>query len=126
MRPMGSLTRRTRRRGMILAGLVGFTALTLSMLSHPRAKPAVLVVVTRKALAAGTVLTAADVTTESMTAPGLRDSVSTANAAIGHSLVFGVAANQALVTGDLVRTPELAGLKSNEVAVMLPICANLE
>lgn len=121
MRTMGSLTRRTRRRGMILAGVVGITAFTLSMLSHPRSKPAVLVVVTRKALAAGTVLTAADVTTESMPAPGLRDTVSTTNAAMGHTLAFGVAANQPLVTGDLVRTPELGGLKSNEVAVMLPV-----
>jgi len=36
-------------------------------------------------------------------------------------LVFGVAADQALTSGDVVRSPELDGLKSNEVAVMLPV-----
>jgi Flp pilus assembly protein CpaB len=120
MRPMRSLTRRTRRRGMILAGGVGFVALTLSMLSHPRSKPAVLVAVTRRSLAAGTVLNVADVMTESVLAPGLRDSLSLKQV-VGHSLAFGVAANQVLVAGDVVRTPELDGLKSNEVAVMLPV-----
>jgi len=117
---MWSLTRRTRRRGMILAGVVGFAALSLSILSHPRTKPAVLVAVIRKALAAGTVLNAADVMTESVPAPGLRDSLSPKQV-VGHSLAFGVAANQVLVAGDVVRTPELDGLKSNEVAVMLPV-----
>lgn len=121
MSTMWSLSRRTRRRGMLLAGIVGLAALSLSILSHPRAKPSVEVVMTRKALAAGTVLSAADLTTAKLTAPGLPHTLTTVGAAIGHSLVFGMVADQALTTGDVVRSPELDGLKSNEVAVMLPV-----
>ena len=120
MRPIGSLTRRTRRRGMIWAGLVGLAAFSLSILSHPRPQPAVQIVVARTALAAGTVLHAADLMIESMPAPGIRHGL-VPKQALGRSLAFGVAAHQPLVAGDVARSPELAGLKSNEVAMMLPV-----
>lgn len=119
--PLGSLTRRTRRRGMLLAGLVGLGAFTMSLASHSRVKPPVGVVVTRRALAAGTVLTSADLALESLPAPGLPDRVATLTAAVGHTLAFGLAAHQPLVPGDLVHAPEVDGLKANEVAVMLPV-----
>ncbi|MDA8192728.1 MAG: Flp pilus assembly protein CpaB [Thermaerobacter sp.] len=118
---IGSLSRRTRQRGMILSGTVGLLTLGLSFLGQAHAKPPVSIVVARHSLLAGTVVTAHDVTTESLPAPGLTHAVTSMTAVVGHTLVWPVGAGQPLVTADVAKTPLVQGLTPNEVAVMLPV-----
>lgn len=116
-----SLSRRTRRRGMFLSGGVGIAVLLVSLMSHGRARPPVRVVVITRALSAGSAVSAAEVTTASIPAPGLPSAISNPSTVIGRALTVGVVAHQPLLQADVSRTPMLQGLKANEVAVMLPV-----
>lgn len=118
---VGSLSRRARRRGMILSGVVGLTTLGLSFVSHAQAKPPVTLVVAATNLPAGTVVTAADITTATMPAPGLPHALTTPPAVIGRRLTLPVEAGQPFVAADVAATPILQGVPAGDVAVMLPV-----
>lgn len=118
---IGSLSRRARRRGLILSGLVGITTLGLSFVSHAHAKPPVTVVVAATNLPAGTVVTAADVTPETLPAPGLPHAVTQVAAVVGHRLSLPVEAGQPVVAADVAAAPMVQGLTAGEVGVMLPV-----
>lgn len=118
---VGSLSRRTRQRGMALSAMVGLGTLALGFLGHARAKPPETVVVANTSLPAGSLVTAHDVTVEKLPAPGVAHAVTSLRAAVGHRLAFSVAAGQPVVQADLSAAPTLQGLPSGEVAVMLPV-----
>ncbi len=118
---IGSLSRRTRRRGMILSALTGLATLGFSVISHTHAARPVPVVLARLTLPAGTYVTAADLTTATLPAPGIAQAVTTPRAVIGHRLTLTVAAGQPLVRADVAATPSVHGLSPGEVALMLPV-----
>ena len=118
---IGSLSRRTRKRGLLLSGLVGVAALMMSVLGHARAVAPEAVIVATQNLPAGTVMTAQDVKLTQLASPGIAHAVHTLAAVVGHRLAFTVGDGQPIVQTDVASAPLVQGLTSQEVAVMLPV-----
>lgn len=118
---IGSLSRRTRRRGLVLSGLVGVAALMMSVFGHARAVAPEAVIVATQNLPAGTVMTAQDVKLTQLASPGIVPAVHKLAAVVGHRLAFTVGHGQPIVPADVASAPLIQGLTSQEVAVMLPV-----
>lgn len=118
---VGSLSRRARRRGMIVSGLVGVVTLGLGLFTHAKPPPDQSVVVAATTLVPGSLITAADVSTIKVPAPGVPHAITTLGTVINRQVVYPVAAGQPLVPADLSRHPILQGIPRGDVGVMLPV-----
>ena len=115
-----NISRRTKRRGMLLSLLVGLLTLVVGFLNSPHKKLVPMVVATMS-LPAGTIVSAHDVLVTSIPAPGVSGALPTLLDIVGKKLAQPVVAHQPLMSSDLVATRVLQGLSPGEVGVMLPV-----
>ncbi|MCL8208623.1 MAG: Flp pilus assembly protein CpaB [Actinomycetia bacterium] len=116
------MSRKARQRGILVSVLVGLGALILSWLGPLAAAHKVSrVVVATHALAAGTVLTAADVTTAAWAGPVPRGYLTAPTAAVRRVLAHDVVAGQPVLAADLQAGAAQQGLAPGQVGVMVPV-----
>ena len=115
-----NISRRTKRRGMLLSLFVGLLTLVVGFLNSPH-KKLVSMVMTNTSLPAGTIVSAHDVSVTAIPAPGVPGALPTLSDIVGKKLAQPVVAHQPLMSSDLVATRLLQGLAPGEVGVMLPV-----
>lgn len=116
------MSRKTRQRGILLAVLVGVVSLLVSWLGPlAAARKVTRVVVAAHNLAAGTVLTAADVTTAPYAGAAPAGYLTRPAAVVRRVLAHDVVAGQPLLAADLQAGAAQQGLVPGQVGVMVPV-----
>jgi Flp pilus assembly protein CpaB len=116
------MSRKTRQRGILLAILVGVVSLLVSWLGPlAAARKVTRVVVAAHTLAAGTVLTAADVTTAPYAGAAPAGYLTRPAAVVRRVLAHDVVAGQPLLAADLQTGAAQQGLVPGQVGVMVPV-----
>lgn len=114
-----NISRRTKRRGMVLSATVGIVTLGVGFARSPHVVKHPLVVATRT-LPAGTVVSSRDIQVITLPAT-FAGAETTVSAVVGHPVSETVVKHQPIMTHDLQPVHLVDGLAPGEVGVMLPV-----